>query len=132
MTSTDIHNNCTLSKKFQSNVLSNVILYGEIQEPVAKLSCLSDLWKFCYNKFNQAKVIANALVPVMANTNIKVPLHLKLKLNRHTYSYIHLNIWCNKWFILVSEKLFKINNRLFSIGTPTTNKSDNGILVTQF
>ena len=45
MTLASIHNKCTLSKQFWSNILSNSFLGGEILTFSAVLSGLSSLWK---------------------------------------------------------------------------------------
>ena len=83
--------------------------------------------------------VANAPVPVMANTNIKVPVDLKLQIRGHTGNLISISDVLNDFFmykiekkILVYEFFFKHNNYFFSTGTPTTNKLDDGVPVTHF
>ena len=47
--------------------------------------------------------------------------------------YLMIHFLCRELKkLIVSEKFFKFNNYLFSTGTATTNKLDDGIPVTHF
>ena len=56
--------------------------------------------------------VANAPVPVMANTNIKVPVDLKLQIRGHTcnliFTYIYLMYLLTPFFVYRIEKKNKL------------------------
>ena len=86
---------------------------------------------------NNKKAVANSPVPVTADMNVKVPVNLKLQPRRHTdtliFTTIHLmylmiHFLCRK----LKKKFFKFDTYLFSTGTATSNKLDDGIPAAHF
>ena len=86
--------------------------------------------------------MAKAPVPVTADMSIKVPVNLNynagdmpvtLIFTSMYLMYLMIHFLCRELKkLIVSEKFFKFNNYLFSTGTATTNKLDDGIPVTHF
>ena len=87
--------------------------------------------------------MANAPIPVTGDMNNKVPVNLKLQPRRHTDTLIFTSIYlmhliihflCRKLEKIYSIRkvFFKFEIYLFSTGSTTTNKSDDGIPVARF
>ena len=85
--------------------------------------------------------MTGAPVPVTANMYFKVPIDLKLQLRRHTGTliftsthliYLMIPFLCRELKKKFLNFFFKLNDNLFSTGTATTNRLDDGIPIAHF
>lgn len=103
------HNNHTQEKHFWSKILSATLAGSKILMSLAILSCLSDLWKVCYNKFNQRN-FQKLMLKVNTKKFVSTSGHTKVSISEILRRFLKTVIMGWYMILFIQSYLFYFQN----------------------
>ena len=103
------HNNHTQAKHFWSKILSATLTGSKSLMTLAILSCLSDLWKVCYNKLNQRN-FQKLMLKVNTKKFVSTSGHTKVSISEILRRFLKTVIMGWYMILFIQSYLFYFQN----------------------